>query len=70
MYVYLQLIYCRFTVPVFAAVNGDNVLCGVEELFVVVWPGQGVGCWVGIKFYSEAQAFALFNVSLDWTWAS
>lgn len=58
------------TVPVFAAVDGDDVLCGVEELFAVVRPGQGAGCRIGVELYSEAQTLPLFNLSLDWTWAS
>lgn len=62
--------YCKLTVPVFAAIDGDNMLCGVEELFAIVRPGQGPGCRIGIQFYFEAQALPLFNISMDWTWAS
>lgn len=66
MGVFLQ-IYCLLHVPVFLAVDGDNVLGGVEELFAVVRPGQGDGCRISIKLYSEAQALPLFDISMDWT---
>lgn len=55
------------TVPVLAAVDGDDVLGGVEQLFAVVSPRQGGGDGVGVELCSEAQALALFNISLYWT---
>lgn len=57
-------------VPVFAAVDGDDVLRGVEEPFAVVSPRQGAGGRVGIEFHPEAQALPLFDLGLDGTWAS
>lgn len=60
---------CReVTVPVLAAVNTDNMLCGVQEPFATIRPVWGARCRIGIKFYPEAQTLALFNISLDWTW--
>lgn len=50
--------------------DGDNMLSGVQEPFAVVKPGQRAGCRVGIKFHSEIQALAFFNIRVDWTWAS
>lgn len=57
-------------VPVLVAVDSDNMLTGVQELFAIVRPRQGVGRRIRIKFYSKTQAFPLFNISLDWTGAS
>lgn len=51
----------------FAAVDGDNMLGGVQEPFAVVRPRQGAGRRIGVEFNPEAQALPLFNISLDWT---
>lgn len=42
MHVYSQEIP-KLTLPVFAAVDSDDMLCGVEEPLAVVRPGQGAG---------------------------
>lgn len=55
------------TVPVFAAVDGDDVLRGVEEPFAAVRPGQRAWGGIGVEFHSEAQALALLNVGPDRT---
>lgn len=61
------MISLKLSVPVLAAVDGDNVLGGVQEPFAVVRPRRGAGCRIGIELYSEAQALPLFNIRLDWT---
>lgn len=68
--VFLYLISGKVAVPVIAVVDGDNVLCGVQEQLAVVGPRPGAGYRISFEFYSEAQALPLFDISLDWTWAS
>ena len=48
---YLQeipLVLCKPPLPVFAVVDGDDVLRGVEEPLAVVRPGQRAGRRVGV----------------------
>lgn len=73
MHVYLECIPLtrwQLTVPVFAAVDSDDMLCGVEEPPAVVRPKQGPGWGIGIELYSQAQALSLLDIRLYWTWAS
>lgn len=57
-------------VPIVKTMNRDDVLCGVQEPLAVVRPAQVAGLGVGIEFGPEAQALALLDVRLDWTWIS
>lgn len=57
-------------IPVLATVNRDDVLSGVQQPLAIVRPGYVAGLRVGIKFSPQAQALALLDVCLDWTWIS
>lgn len=60
----------KLAVPVFAAMYGNYMLCGVEEPLAIVRPGQGARSGIGTEFDSEAQALPLFDISLHWSWAA